>query len=82
MQTFSGQFNEKRVSIRERNIKSSLETVTYKAIAQTVTCIITIETVMYIMYCRKYHLRSPTESPTCIKIKIVTHIFAAETVPA
>ena len=45
-----GQFYEKWVSVREKNIKLLLETVNYIAITQTVTCIITIETVMYIMH--------------------------------
>ena len=52
----SGQFHEKWVSVRERNIKLLLETVTYIATTETVTCIITIEIVMCIMHCRKYHL--------------------------
>ena len=51
---FSGQFYEKWVSVRERNIKLLLETVTYIATTETVTCIITIEIVMCIMHCRKY----------------------------
>ena len=39
-----------------------------------------IETVMQIMYCRKYHLHSVQQTPTFIMtIKIVTHIFTAET---
>ena len=42
------------MSGRERNIKLLLETVSYIATAETVTCIITIEIVMYIIYCRKY----------------------------
>ena len=33
----------KRVSVRETNIKLLLETVTYIAIIETVTCIITIK---------------------------------------
>ena len=53
---FSGQFYEKWVSVRERNIKLLLETVTYIATTETVTCIITIEIVMCIMHCRKYYL--------------------------
>ena len=48
---FSNQFYEKILSIRERNMKLLLETVTYS----TVTCI-TMEIVMCIMHCRKYHL--------------------------
>ena len=43
---FSDQFYEKRLSVRERNMKLLLETVTYIAIKETVTCIITMETVM------------------------------------
>ena len=46
---FSGQFYEKWVSVRESSMKLLLETV---------TCIITIETVMCIMQCRKYHLHN------------------------
>ena len=53
---FSGQFYEKWMSVRERNIKLLLEAVTYMATMETGTCIITIEIVMYIMDCRKYHL--------------------------
>ena len=55
---FSGQFYEKRLSVRERNMKLLLETVTYIAIKERLTCIITIETVMCIMHCRKYHLHN------------------------
>ena len=44
---FSGQFYEKWVSVRERNIKLLLETV---------ACIIAIEIVSCIMHCRKYYL--------------------------
>ena len=54
---FSGQFYEKWVSVRERNIKLLLETVTYIATTETVTCIIAIEIVMGIMHCRKHYLR-------------------------
>ena len=53
---FSGQFYEKWASVRRRNMKLLLETVTYIATTETVTCIITIEIVMCIMHCRKYHL--------------------------
>ena len=49
---FSGQFYETWVSVRERNTKLLLETVTYIAATETVTLIITIEIVMYIMHCR------------------------------
>ena len=44
-----GQFYEKWVSVRKRNIKLLLETV---------TCIIAIETVMYIMQCKNYYLHN------------------------
>ena len=68
---FSGQFTEKWVSVRERNIKLLLETATYIATTETVTCIITTEYTTCMI---------ATETPTCIvSIKIVTHIFAAET---
>ena len=36
----------KRLSVRERNMKLLLETVTYIAIKEKATCIIIIETVM------------------------------------
>ena len=52
----SGQFYEKWMSVRERNIKLLLEAVTYMATMETATCIIAIEIVMCIMHCRKYHL--------------------------
>ena len=51
---FSCQFYEKWVSVRERNIKLLLETVTYIATTEIATCIITVEIVMCIMHCRKY----------------------------
>ena len=35
-----------------------LETVTYVAIKERLVCIITIETVMCILHCRKYHLHN------------------------
>ena len=47
---FSGQSYEKWMSVRERNIKLLLETVTYMATAETATCIITIEMVICIMH--------------------------------
>ena len=43
-----GQFYKKWVSVRERNIKLLLETVTYITTTETVTCIITTEIVMCI----------------------------------
>ena len=77
---FSGQFYEKWVSVRERNLKLLLETVTYKATTETVTCIIAIEIVMCIMHCEKYYLHDcRRDSLVHISIKMVTHIFAAET---
>ena len=45
----SGQFYEKWASVRERNIKLLLETATYIATTETVTCIIIIEIVMSII---------------------------------
>ena len=61
---FSDQFYEERLSFREWNMKFLLETV------------------MCIMHCRKYHLHyCNRDSPICIiTIKIVIHIFVAETV--
>ena len=55
---FSGQFYEKRLSVRERNMKLLPETVTYLVIKERVTCIFTIETVMWIMHYRKSHLHN------------------------
>ena len=55
---FFGQYYEKRLSVRERNMKLLLETVTNIAIKESVTCIITVETVMCLMHCRKYHLHN------------------------
>ena len=52
----NGQFYEKWMSVRERNINFLLKAVTYMATMETVTCIITTEIVMCIMQCRKYHL--------------------------
>ena len=49
---FSRQFNEKWMSVRERNIKFLLEAVTHMATTETATRIITIEIVMCIMHCR------------------------------
>ena len=78
---FSGQFYEKRLSVRERNMKSLLETVIYTAIKVRVTCIITIETVICIMHCKNTTCIIATETPIyIITVKIATHIFAAETV--
>ena len=53
---FFGQFYETWVSVRERNIKLLLQTVTYIATTERVICIILIEVVMCIMHYRKYHL--------------------------
>ena len=67
--TFSGQFYEKWVSVRERNIKLLLDTVTYIATAETVTCIIT-----------KYHLHDGNRDSHVHNFnKNCRHIFAAET---
>ena len=59
---FLGQFYEMCASVRERNIKLFFETVIYRAITGTVTCIITIETVTCIMHCGKYHLYNLQQS--------------------
>ena len=57
-----------------------LETVTYIATTETVTCTITIEIVMCILHCRKYYLHDWQQRLTCIfSIKVVTHIVAEET---
>ena len=50
--------HDKRLSVRERDMKFLLETVTCIAIKERLTCIITIETVMCIMHCRKSHLHN------------------------
>ena len=66
---FSCQFYEKWVSVREKNVKLLLESVTYIAITETVTCILqkkqlcTAESTTCIV---------AIETPTCINtIKIV-----------
>ena len=80
---FSGQFYEKRLSVRERNMKLLLETVTNIAITETVACITAIETVMCIMHRKNTTCIISTETHICIiTVKIAFHIFAAETVPA
>ena len=77
---FSGQFYEKRLSVRERNMKLLLETVSYKAIKERVICIITIETNMCIMHCKNTTCIIATDTPICIiTVKIATLIFAADT---
>ena len=65
---------------RSPYMKLLLATVTYIAIKERVTCIIAIETIMYIMHCRKSHLHNSIETTICIITKkIVNHIFPAET---
>ena len=44
---FSDQFYEKRLSVRERNMKLLFETDTHIAIKERVTCIITMETLSF-----------------------------------
>ena len=44
---FSDKFYEKRLSVRERNMKMLLGTVTYIAIKERVTSIVTIETIVH-----------------------------------
>ena len=73
---FSGQYYEKRVSVRERTMKLLLETITYIAIKESVTCIITKETVMCIMHYKNTTYINATQTLIClITIKIATHIF-------
>ena len=75
---FSCQFYEKWVSVRERNIKLLLESVSYIAIKETVTCILE-----YKQLCTAESItcKIAIETPICINtIKIVTHIFDKETV--
>ena len=43
---FSDQFYEERLSVRERKMELLLETVTYIAIKERITCITAMETVM------------------------------------
>ena len=52
------QFYEKWVSFREMDIKLLLETATYIATTEIITCIIKIKVVMCVMHCRKYHLHN------------------------
>ena len=79
---FSGQYYEKRLSVRERNMKMLLETITYIAIKESVTCIITKETVMCIMHYKNTTCINATQTLICIiAIKIATHIFTAVTHP-
>ena len=59
----SGQFYEKWVSVREKNIKLLLQAVTYIATTVTITCITTIEIVMCIVHCRKYYLHDCNRDP-------------------
>ena len=71
----------RKEGVRERNMKLLLETVTYIAIKESVTCITTIETVMCIMHCKNTTCIITREAPICIiTVIITTHIFAAETV--
>ena len=70
-------------AVRERNMKLMLETVSYIAIKERDTYIITIETAMYIMHCKNTTCIIAIETPICIiTVQIATHIFAAEAVPA
>ena len=70
---FSCQFYEKRVSVRERNIKLLLERVTYIDITETKTCILQQK---QLCTAESTNCIIATETPTCIKtIKIVIHIF-------
>ena len=57
---FSSQFYEKRLSVRERNMKLLLQTVAYIAIKERVTYIVIIERVVCIMYCKNTTKLPPT----------------------
>ena len=63
---FSGQFYEKWMSVRERNIKLLLEAVTYMATTETATCIITIEIVTHIFAAETFTYVSVAETSNCI----------------
>ena len=74
-------FYEKMLSVRERNMKLLLKTVTYTAVKERVTCVITIGTVMCIINCRKYHLQNCNgDSHLHNYNKNCRPIFSAETV--
>ena len=69
------------LSVRERNMKLLLKTVTYTAVKERVTCVITIGTVMCIINCRKYHLQNCNgDSHLHNYNKNCRPIFSAETV--
>ena len=73
---FSGQSYEKQVSVRERNVKLLLETVTY--IAPTSHLHNCNRNSMCIMHCSTTCM-IVTETSTCItSIKIVFHVFVAD----
>ena len=59
---FSSQFYEKWVSVRERNVKLLLESVTYIAITETVTCIL------------QQKQLCTAESTTCINCRRDSHL--------
>ena len=61
---FYDQFYEERLSVRERNMKLLLETVTYVAIKERVNCIIAIETVACIIVTERSTNIPVTESIT------------------
>ena len=66
------------VSLKERNIKLLLESVTYITITETVTCILQEK---QLCIAESTICIVATETPTCINtIKIVTPIFDAKTV--
>ena len=66
----------------QRHLEKSFQLLHFMAIKERLTCIITIETVMRVIHCRKYHLHNCNRDSICIiTTKIVTtHTFAAETV--
>ena len=66
-----------KVDVRERNVKLLLESVTYIAITETVTCILQQK---QLRTAESTNCIIATEAPTCINTtKTVTHIVDAET---
>ena len=53
------------MSVRERNIKLLLESITYTAITETVTCIIATDVVTCIVAIESVSYIVPTEAATC-----------------
>ena len=70
---FSDQFYEKRLSVRERNMKLLLETVTYIAIKERVTCIVATETPICIITIKSItHIFAAEMLPVYVLQKLLT----------